>query len=62
MGFLQDIPVEIVWVALVMGVIYAMFRWCIVSAEERDEDAVLYDDMDGYARDVEPSADQELKK
>ena len=46
MGFLQDIPVEIMWVALVMGIIYAMFRWCMASAQEEEE----------------PSADQELKK
>ena len=62
MTLLIEIPAAMIWLIVIVAVVFAILMYCVVNAEERDEDAVLHNDMDGYVRDVEPSADQELKK
>ncbi len=53
-----EIPVELIYLIVAFAVLFAVVLYHMVHADERDEDAILYKDMDGYARGVkEPAAD-----
>ncbi len=56
-----EIPVELIYLIVAFAVLFAVVLYHIVHADEVDEDAILYKDMDGYARGVkEPSAAKEM--
>jgi len=69
MKYVQNIPIEYLFVVVVVSVIFAVIVTCVRNAEERDEDEVLFKHLNGMDREIKkpelgdsPSADQEVKK
>jgi len=60
MEILQDIPAALIWIVLIVAIIFAVFMYFIINAEEVDEDAIMYY-LNNKVKE-ETSADQELKK
>lgn len=69
MKYVQNIPIEYLFVVVVVSVIFAVIVTCVRNAEERDEDEVLFRHLNGMDREIKkpglgdsPSAGQEVKK
>lgn len=69
MKYVQNIPIEYLFVVVVVSVIFAVIVTCVRNAEERDEDEVLFKHLNGMDREIKkpelgdsPSAGQEVKK